>query len=157
MKKRLFVGFEIFMATVMVMAVVTAFGAAGSQDDPLVSKSYVDDKIAQVMEIINGGSVSTDGNINSPTTVGLSYTPVYASVGQIVLGGEGTEIILRSGKGDIYITGADGIVDSTTGQNLTNGDKATTNHMMIVPRNDGRGVKVTEAAWFLIKGDYTIQ
>jgi hypothetical protein len=155
MKKKLLIGFEIFIATVAVAAVATAFGAAGSEDDPLVSKSYVDDKITQVLEIVNGGSVSTDGTVTS--TAGTSYTPVYASVGQIVLGGEGTEIILRSGKGDIYITGADGIVDSTTGANLKNGDKATTNHMMIVPRNDGRGVKVTEAAWFLIKGDYTIQ
>ena len=154
MKRKLLIGFEIFIATAVVFAAVTAFGAAGSQDDPLVSKSYVDDKINQVLEIVNGGSVSLEG---TTAASGSSYTPVYASVGQVVLGGEGTEIILRSGKGNIYITGADGIVDSTTGQNLTNGDVATANHMMIVPRNDGRGVKVTEAAWFLIKGEYTIE
>ena len=153
MKRKFIAGLEIFFATAAVLATVTAFGAAGSEDDPLVSKSYVDDKINQVLEVVNGGSVSLDG----AAAAGASYTPVYASVGQIVLGGEGTEIILRSGKGNIYITGVDGLVDSTTGQNLTNGDVATPNHMMIVPRNDGRGVKVTEAAWFLIKGDYTIE
>ena len=156
MKRKLIAGLEIFFATAAVLATVTAFGAAGSEDDPLVSKSYVDDKINQVLEIVNGGSVSLDSS-GSMSASGASYTPVYASVGQVVLGGEGTEIILRSGKGNIYITGADGIVDSTTGQNLTNGDTATKNHMMIVPRDDGRGVKVTEAAWFLIKGDYTIE
>jgi hypothetical protein len=26
-----------------------------------------------------------------------------------------------------------------------------------VPRGDGRGIMVSEAAWFLVKGDYTIQ
>ena len=155
MKKRLLTGFEIFISTAVLLATVTAFGAAGTESDPLVSKSYVDDKINQVLEIVNGGSVSVDGNI-APAS-GASYTPVYASVGQIVLGGEGTEIILRSGKANIYIEGADGLVDSTTGQNLKTGDVATANHMMIVPRDDGRGVKVTEAAWFLIKGDYTIK
>ncbi len=154
MKSKLIAGIEIFVVTAAVFAGVTAFGAAGTQDDPLVSKSYVDDKINQVLEIVNGGSVSVDGTI---APAGGSYQPVYASVGQVVLGGEGTEIILRSGKANIYIEGVDGLVDATTGKNLTTGDVATSNHIMIVPRDDGRGVKVTEAAWFLIKGDYTIQ
>lgn len=157
MKKKLLIGFEIFIATAATLAAVTAFGAAGTESDPLVSKSYVDDKINQVLEIVNGGSVSTDGNIAPAAAAGSSYTPVYASVGQIVLGGEGTEIILRSGKANIYIEGVDGLVDTTTGKNLTTGDTASANHMMIVPRDDGRGVKVTEAAWFLIKGEYTIK
>ncbi len=154
MKSKLIAGIEIFVVTAAVFAGVTAFGAAGTQDDPLVSKSYVDDKINQVLEIVNGGSVSTDGTI---APAGGSYQPVYASVGQVVLGGEGTEMILRSGKANIYIEGVDGLVDATTGKNLTTGDVATSNHIMIVPRDDGRGVKVTEAAWFLIKGDYTIK
>ncbi|MBQ9604781.1 MAG: hypothetical protein IJR45_05125, partial [Firmicutes bacterium] len=92
MKRKFIAGLEIFFATAAVLATVTAFGAAGSEDDPLVSKSYVDDKINQVLEVVNGGSVSLDG----AAAAGASYTPVYASVGQIVLGGEGTEIILRS-------------------------------------------------------------
>ncbi|MBQ9519065.1 MAG: hypothetical protein IJR59_04135 [Firmicutes bacterium] len=154
MKSKIIAGIEIFAVTAAMLTAVTAFGAAGTQDDPLVSKSYVDDKINQVLEIVNGGSVSTDGSI-APS--GTSYQPVYVSVGQTIIGGEGTELILRSGKGNIYIEGVDGLVDSTTGKNLTTGDVATANHLMIVPRDDGRGVKVTEAAWFLVKGDYTIQ
>ena len=50
MKRRFIAGIEIFFATAAVLATVTAFGAAGSEDDPLVSKSYVDDKINQVIE-----------------------------------------------------------------------------------------------------------
>ncbi len=155
MKRKFLVGLEVFAATAIAFAAVTAFGAAGTEEDPLVSKSYVDDKINQVLEIVNGGSVSLDGTV--PAVGGASYEPVYASVGDVVLGGEGTELILRSGKGNIYITGVDGIVDATTGQNLVNGHEAAKDHIMIVPRGDGRGVKVTEAAWFLIKGEYTIQ
>lgn len=154
MKRKLFVGLEILIATIMVVG-ATAFAAtAGSESDPLVSKSYVDDKINQVLSMINTGtSTSTDTSIST----GDSYVPVYASVGQTVIGGEGTEIILRSGKGEAAITGVDGIVDATTGQNVKDGTYITANHILIVPRADGRGVKVTEAAWFLIKGSYSIQ
>ena len=30
-------------------------------------------------------------------------------------------------------------------------------HILIVPRADGRGVNVSEAAWFLVKGGYSIK
>lgn len=151
MKNKLIIGFEIFMATAVVAA-ATVFAAAGTESDPLVSKSYVDDKIEQVLTIINGGSVPVSGE-----TAASVYQTVYLSAGQTVLGGEGTEIIMRSGKANIYITGVDGIVDATTGSNLTNGTAAQTNHIMIVPRGDGRGLKAVEGAWFLIKGEYTVQ
>lgn len=154
MKKKILIGLEILIATVMVIGATVYANSAGTEGDPLVSKSYVDDKINQVIAMIKtGSSTSTDVS----TSTGDSYEPVYASVGQTVVGGEGTEIILRAGKGNIVISGADGIVDATTGQNLKGGSQATLNHIMIVPRADGRGVKVTEAAWFLIKGDYTIK
>ena len=105
--------------------------------------------------MINTGT--SNSVVDNGASGGSQYVPVYASVGQTVIGGEGTEIILRAGKGNIVISGADGIVDATTGQNLTSGKSAVANHIMIVPRADGRGVKVTEAAWFLIKGDYSIK
>ncbi|MGN1318349.1 MAG: hypothetical protein ACI4VF_04980 [Lachnospirales bacterium] len=152
MKKRFLVGLEIFVATIAVIGATVFAASAGSESDPLVSKSYVDDKINQVISMINTGTSTAVVD-----SVGSSYEPVYASVGQTVIGGEGTEIILRAGQGTVVISGADGIVDATTGQNLTSGKAASKNHIMIVPRNDGRGIKVTEAAWFLIKGEYSIK
>lgn len=157
MKGKLIIGLEILAATAIV-AGVTAFAAAGTEDDPLVSKSYVDDKIEQVLTIVNGGTVpSTDGGSTVTTTAGASFETVYLSVGQVLIGEEGTEIIMRSGSGSAYITGADGIVDATTGENLQNGSTLRTNHIMIVPRADGRGVKANEGAWFLVKGGYSVQ
>lgn len=153
MKGKLISALEIFVATALLLG-VTVFANAGTESDPLVSKSYVDDKIEQVLTIVNGGSASTD---TATPVAGATYQTVYLSAGQIVLGSEGTEIIMRSGKGNVYITGVDGIVDATTGSNLTNGDVAKTNHIMIVPRGDGRGIKASEGAWFLIKGNYTVQ
>lgn len=153
MKKKLIISLEIIIAAMLVIGGTVYAASAGSESDPLVSKSYVDDKINQVLSMINTGSATAVVDNTSST----SYVPVYASVGQTVIGGEGTEIILRAGKGNVVISGADGITDATTGANLTNGKAASLNHLMIVPRADGRGIKVTEAAWFLIKGDYSIK
>lgn len=152
MKKKFLIGLEIIIATIMVIGGSVYAATAGSEADPLVSKSYVDDKINQVISMINTGSSTTVVDSSSADT----YVPVSAAVGQTVTGGEGTEIILRAGKGNVIINGVDGIVDATTGGDLKNGAAVTKNHIMIVPRADGRGIKVTEAAWFLIKGDYSI-
>lgn len=152
---------------------VTVFAAqAGSQDDPLVSKSYVDNKISELLNIFNSNNnnviseedlteikeaAAAEISKNASLSDGQVYKPVYASVGQIVLCGEGCEVILRSGKANVYVTGVAGIVNATSGKELANGGKVDLNNIMVIPRGDGRGFKVTENAWFLIKGDYEIQ
>lgn len=149
MKRFLIALLSIAASVVMVMGSV--YGAdAGSQSDPLVSKSYVDDKIEQVMAKIGSGSSGTASS-------GATFTPVNVAVGKTIIGGEGTEMILRAGKANVVISGSEGITDATTGQALYNGHKAILNHLTIIPRADGRGFKVTEAAWFLVKGEYTIK
>lgn len=150
--KRFFVGFISVIASV-VMVMGSVYGAdAGSESDPLVSKSYVDDKIDQVLAKIGSGTSS-----GSTTVSGGTFTPVSVAVGKTIVGGEGAEMILRAGKANVVISGSEGITDATTGQTLYNGHSATLNHLTIIPRDDGRGFKVTEAAWFLVKGSYTIQ
>jgi hypothetical protein len=177
--KKLILGAEIFLAT-CVLAGGTVFAATvGTETDPLVSKSYVDSKIEQVLTLINsngaGTSTSTsasvdedaiaeaviqrinDGELTVDTVTSGSYTPVSVAVGQTIYGKEGTELILRAGKGKVVCNGVDGIADITTGSEMANGAPATKNHLMVVPRDDGRGIKITEAAWFLVKGDYEIK
>ena len=142
-----------FQATLGVLAIAftTAIAAqSGSQSDPYASKAYVDDAVNSLKALITTGDSTAE--ISSD-----SYKPVYVSLGQTIYGAEGTELILRAGKGKIVIDGVDGIVDASTGSNLKQGSVVTMNHILIVPRADGRGVNVTEAAWFLVKGDYTIK
>ncbi|MDE6181789.1 MAG: hypothetical protein K2F59_01110 [Eubacteriales bacterium] len=154
MKHKLIIGLEVLLASVILATGVTVFAnQAGSEADPLVTKSYVDDKINKALETINSSSGNT-GNININT---ISYTPVYATVGQTLYGKEGTEIILRSGKGVAIVPTAEGISNITTGQDLRNNVSIGKNHLLITPRDDGRGIKVTENAWFLVKGDYVIK
>lgn len=151
----------------------------GSAADPLVSKSYVDEKFGQLLSMLNGLSQDEkpyvpDGAdsaeiINEvmrrvdallaergeqPQTD--TYAPVFAKRGQIITGGEGSEIILRSGSAIGYVTGENGVSDITSGTEILNGMQVFVNHLLIVPRSDGRGVRLTADSWFLIKGSYTI-
>lgn len=141
----------------------------GTASDPLVSQSYVDNKFNQLMNLVNssggGGNVSKDTIIAEVmaqveffySKQSDSYTPVYATRNQIVLGDEGTEIILRSGTATGYCVGADGMVNATNGAEVMNGTPISKNNLLIVPRNDGRGARVTsDDAWFIVKGNYTI-
>ncbi len=157
----------------------------GSSSDPLVSKSYVDKKVSEVLNVVsNGGTAQTtlsqkdtddlmlqvdflvkqylsenglknDGNGSSSSSDSTAFKPVNVVVGQTLVGEEGSEIILRRGKA-VAVTGQDGIVDLTSGGELFNGNAVSINHLLMVPRTDGRGVKVTENAWFTVKGGYSI-
>lgn len=141
-----------FMGVVISVAAIvgTVYAAdAGSSSDPLVSKSYVDDKIEQVLAKINSSQ-------SGGTSSGGSFTPVYVETGKTIIGGEGTEIILRSGNATVVLNGNDTITDATSGQALAEGKALSVNHLTIIPRSDGRGYKVTHNAWFLVKGTYTV-
>ncbi len=103
----------------------------GSEADPLVSKSYVDGKTV--------------------------YVPLQLQPGQSLIGDEGTEIILRSGEGTAIDNGANGVSDISGGRDLMSGMKVELNHLLLIPRGDGRGIKVSTEAWVLIRGSYTIR
>lgn len=207
-KINIIAGGQIFLASVISMSVL-AFATAGSSDDPLTSKSYVDTQISKVLASIEGlenldleslegleslgeltsilerlealennannnsadsdssaDNNSSDSNDSSDSSDssdvssvnGFVFEPVYAEIGQSLIGKEGTEIILRSGAGVAVIPeGVSNISDVTTGQDIANNSTIGTNHLVITSRDDGRGIKITSnAAWFLVKGDYEI-
>jgi putative cell wall-binding protein len=148
-----FLGCLLGVVLAVTAIVGTVYAAdAGSADDPLVSKSYVDDKIEQVMDKINSSSNNNTSSAAALTT----FTPVNVAAGKTILGGEGTEIILRSGSAKVVLNGSDTITDATTGKSLAEGTTLSANHLTIIPRDDGRGYKVTKDAWFIVKGSYTI-
>ena len=67
------------------------------------------------------------------------------------------EIILRSRIGTVVDTGNGGLADITEGKDITNGENVLQNHLLIVPRDDGRGVKaVNSNVILLVKGGYTL-
>jgi len=119
----------------------------GSADDPLVTRSYVHQAVQRALQDLPAGG----GGSGS-----VAFAPVHVSADHVILGGEGSVIILRSGVATAHVPGADGIVNTSLGVDMFNGDHIIANHYLIIPRNDGRGVHAVTDAWFLVQGDFQI-
>lgn len=145
----------------------------GSEADPLVSVSYLEQRLAAhtigsgitdellefIVQDITRSVLQTLGETDQLRPLqGYMYVPVNVQGGYSLIGGYGTEIILRTGSAVSFTDVDDGIVNVTTGRELFNGDEVQANNVIIVPREDGRGVVVTSnTAWFLVRGSYTIR
>jgi len=122
--------------------VVAASDTPGSKEDPVVTKSYVDNQIARLMG--SGGSTET-------------YKAIMLTEGQRLIGNEGTEVILRSGEATAIDNGANGVSDVTGAKDLMTGQNVAQNHLLLIPRNDGRGIQANTEIWVMVRGSYTIQ
>lgn len=126
-------------------------GGAGTSSDPLVTKSYVDEKISDLKEYVED-SVSED------TSTSSQYQVILVPNGSTIIGGEGTEMILRSGTANVVSSTTNGLVNMTTGEDALDGTSVQKNNLMIVPRNDGRGLEVTsDNTNIMVRGSYEIK
>jgi hypothetical protein len=107
----------------------------GSADDPIVTKSYVDQQLAA----IRGGAYTGE---NSGGGGGLEIKVVTLQPGQRLIAKAGSEFIVRNGNVLAIGSAGGGIPDVTAGTDLANGVKVPTNHQLIFPRDDGRGIHV---------------
>lgn len=133
----------IVLATVIGAAGI--FGAesgAGTAADPVVTKSYVDQLFASI-----------EGN----ETTSAIFEVVELQAGAKILGGAGTEMILRGGKATAIDNGKDGIADLTSGKDLKMDTTIALNHLLLIPKDDGRGMYCTMRSWVMVKGTYTIK
>ena len=137
----------LLIVVLALIATTAAVGAAGyepgSSDDPVVTKSYVDAQIAALKKG-DGGTATV-------------FEPVFVEAGKTLVGGGGTELILRSGGALAVAKGADGLSDVTEGKDLAGGFAVTRNHLLLVPRDDGRGISAATDIWVMVKGTYSIE
>ena len=82
---------------------------------------------------------------------------VELNKGQFLIAKAGTEIILRGGKATAVVSELGGLQDITEGVDLGQGADIPSYHLLLVPRNDGRGVYCTTDAIFMVRGDYEIR
>lgn len=142
---------------VAVCGVGLAFAAdPGSDGDPLISKSYIDNVLLPKIYSYIDGAVSGSGP-SDPQGQSEKFEVVNVGAGKKVIAGEGTEMILRMGSGTVIGSMRGGIADTTEGADLADGTAVPSNHLLIVPLADGRGVNVAAEAIFMIKGTYEIQ
>lgn len=86
-----------------------------------------------------------------------TFEKVEVKAGKRVLAGAGAEMIVRSGKVTCIASTSGGVADLTEGRDVGTSGVAVLNHLLMFPAEDGRGLKVNDDAWIMIKGKYTIE
>lgn len=120
----------------------------GSNEDPLVTLSYINDVLMpQVKSYVDSQAAATSSN----------FEIVELKKGQTVIAAKSTEMILRMGSAQIVATAKGGLADVTEGIDLQNGAVMPSNHLLIVPLDDGRGVTMMTDGIIMIKGKYTLK
>jgi len=114
----------------------------GSEQDPLVSKSYVDSKIEALL---------------SQLSTGAQMEVVELPAGQKLIARAGTELIVRSGSAVVIDSELGGLCDVTAGKDLRKGENAPANHLLLVPRDDGRGIQAVSGTIVMVRGTYTLE
>jgi hypothetical protein len=123
----------------------------GSEGDPLVSRSYVQ---SYVQSHVNS---YVDSYVDASIDAKMKMVVVEVPAGAKLIGAAGTEIIVRSGTATAIDSQNGGLSDVTAGVDLRKGDVAPTNHLLIVPRDDGRGIAAVTSLFVMVRGAYTLQ
>jgi hypothetical protein len=124
----------------------------GSADDPLVTKSYVDE---QIRKALSGKAPELP-----EATATQELAIVQLKPGQTLVAHAGTEMIVRNGRTVVVSDSVDGIPDVTAGKDIKNGELVSNNHLLISPV-EGRGIRphedVTGTIFVMVRGNYTIR
>ncbi len=126
----------VFLLLAMALFLVyTAFAGTesepGGSGDPLVSQSYVDQYV--------------------------QWNVVELNQGQVLKGQAGLELIVRRGQALVVDPVGNGIPDLTSGTDISAGSAVPVNHLMLIPREDGRGVKATSPVVAMYRGGVNIR
>lgn len=113
-------------------------GDPGSAVDPLVSKGYVDQQIKAL----------ADQN---------SFQVVNLPKGSTLVGEGGTGIVMRAGLVTVVASPLGGLLDVTGGRDLPQSYQVEPNHLLVVPRADGRGVRANMDTVLMVKGGFTLR
>ncbi len=177
-------GIAVLLAAILVLSAVVISAAdgvtPGSEQDPIVTQSYVEQKSEQIkyyidtlIEKANNTDAARDQEIaklkaelaelteavkNGGAGGSGRFEVVELQKNQILIAGEGAEIIPRSGKFSAIYGENGGLSDITSAKDLKNAEEILMNHMLIASRGDGRGVKaLADKSFLIIKGSYTLQ
>ncbi len=143
----------------------------GSEKDPLISLSYFENKIEELKtDVTNTLSkeltekfdelkTSFEKTVNEIKDKGVSapstFEVINVSENERIICDAGTEIIVRSGKFVAIGSVSGGVSDVTSGRDLVTDEEIENNHLLIVPKSDGRGITAKVAGAVMIKGNFT--
>ncbi|MDI9475994.1 MAG: hypothetical protein ACOX0L_10460 [Natronincolaceae bacterium] len=127
----------------------------GTDEDPLVTLSFVEQRIEQLRYYIDEKVKSSSGDHSIESGAGFEVAELKA--GSSLIGGQSTELILRSGKATAIDSPMGGLSDVTGAKDLVKNENVPTNHLLIIPRDDGRGIKATTDIFVMVKGSYDVR
>ena len=180
-RKSIRTGACVLMVTAVLAAFVAIANGVGSQDDPLVTLSYlnevflkqimdnVDEKLSKrndtlteaITQQINNAKKEIlseiGGSFGDETGgVAVSYTAVTLLPGQTLYASAGCEVLLRSGSAQCISEGwsVPGLVDTTDGTIVNHGGALVQNHLYLM--TDQRGVAALNEVLLLVRGEYVI-
>lgn len=144
---------------------VTAASGVGTDDDPLVTLSYLketfmDDIMKKVDEKIAGRNnkivQQLGGQVSGGENVASTFTVVTLSNGQVLTGDIGCEVLLRVGTAVCVSPSTPGLIDQSSASVLNNNGALVQNHLYMMTI-EGRGVKATAGTTkLMVRGGYTI-
>lgn len=150
--KKLMKRYLLFLVIGALVVSAAVFASPGDNNDPLVSLSYITDKL--IPDIHN----YVDTKLSSVSTkADDGFKVVDVKKGQKVVCDAGCELILRMGSATINASSGGGLSDVTSGLDIKQDENMPSNHLLIVPLSDGRGVTMTSSGKIMIKGTYSIK
>ncbi|MBQ2147599.1 MAG: hypothetical protein II439_04855 [Firmicutes bacterium] len=165
----------IILLTAALLLAASCFAAVFADDvvpgtaaDPVVSKSYMDAQVAilqtqiktlqeQIDKLAAGQSGSETPSTPATPAEVPKFVVVKVDAGKSLIGSASAEIILRSGTATAIAGASGGVSDLTGGTDLSTGTNVSKNHLLIIPADDGRGIRCTTTCYVMVKGDYTLQ
>ena len=135
--------------TAFIMACICLPGMAanpGSNDDPLVSLSYVNDVLMPQVRSYVDSKMAASGD----------FKVLNVKKGQTIIGSMSTQFILRMGTATVVATQKGGLADVTAGVDLPLYTPVSPNHLLIVPFEDWRGITMGTDGIILVSGAYSI-
>ena len=169
MKKKSIIA--IIAAAAIVIGLGVSVFAYDSSTDPIVSLSYltdifkpmmtrefetkIDSKVSEAVSKL-GGSVPSSSE--TPSSSDSGYVVVELGKDDELYAEDACDIMLRSGSAVcIAPDEKQGIADYTDATEIMRNQSLVKNHMCLIPRGDGRGVRATsDSVYIMVRGSYII-
>ena len=154
-KKLIIIILCVALASAALGIIVYAAVGYGTQEDPLITKSYLDEVLQPKLEADFKAEMDK-ALAEAETGDAADFTVITLTTGQTVVCEVGCEVMLRIGSATA--SGADFpvLVDTTSGESISNGSAMKANHLYMVTIKGNGFVAGSATTKLLIKGDYTI-
>lgn len=142
------------LAGALLGAGVYAAVSYGTQNDPLITKSYVDSVLIPQLE--QQFADELEAKMPDSPESGDDFVLLTLGSGEKVSCGQGCEIILREGAAMSFAPSSPAMVDTTGGASLQAGGYLMANHLYVVINDNSGFTAAGDVTKVLIKGDYSI-